>query len=162
MHILLRSLYCASAALLAALILSLPPGVSSAQDADPVDRGFEITRDPTELPGLIRDRQPDAIDTALVLTHQGGPRAVASCVAFDANGEQIGRAWVRVPSNGVRVLLASDVAAGGAFVGSLRCIARGHLVGSAFIIGPGLTGTTVHNALRDGQSRIRVQAVVAR
>ena len=146
---------------LAALLLALLPFGVPAQDFESGDDGFEIVRDATELPDIIRDQDPDLINTALVLTNQGGPRAVAYCVAFNAAGEKIGRAWVKVPANGLRIVLASDVTAGIDFVGSLRCIARGHLVGSAFIVGPGLTDATVNNAFHWGESRIRAQAVVS-
>ncbi len=146
---------------LATLLLALAPFSVPAQDFEAGDEGFEIVRDAAELPDIIRDRDPDVINTALVLTSQGGPRSVAYCVAFNAAGEKIGRAWVKVPANGLRIVLASDVSAGVDFVGSLRCVSRGHLVGSAFIVGPGLTDATVHNAFHWGESRIRAQAVVS-
>ena len=145
----------------AAFLLAMTPLLGFAQDFEAGDEGFEIVRDATELSDVIRDRDPDVINTALVLTNQGGPKSIAYCVAFNANGEKIGRAWVKIPANGLRIVLASDVTAGVDFVGSLRCVARGHLVGSAFIVGPGLTDATVHNAHHWGESRIRAQAVVS-
>jgi hypothetical protein len=146
-----------------ALLLAVAPCGGYSQDAsNEADQGVEITRDATELAGMLREQEADVVNTALVLTQQGGPATIARCVAFNANGEIVGRAWVKVPTNGVRVVLASDVTAGGDLVGSLRCHARGHLVGSAFVFGRGLTDAAVHNRLYDGESRIRAQAVVSR
>jgi hypothetical protein len=145
-------------ALAALLVMSLPFGVS-AQDTG--NDGVEIVRDATELRDIIRDHDPDVTNTALLLTNQGGPKSVARCVAFSANGEKIGRAWVRIPANGLRIVLASDVTAGVDFVGSIRCIARGDVVGTAFIVGPGLTDSSVHHSFSWGESRIRAQAVVS-
>ncbi len=143
---------------LAALLVLAAPFSASAQTSDD---GVEVMRDAAELRDIIRDHDPDTINTALVLTNQGGPATIARCVAFNAHGEKIGRAWVRLPANGLRIMLASDVAGGLDFVGSIRCHARGDVVGSAFIVGPGLTDATVHHSFTWNESRIRAQVVVS-
>ena len=133
-----------------------------AQDADD---GVEIMRNATDLNVLLRDRpeiEPDLLDTALVLTNQINKTAVATCVAFDAQGDALGRGWVKIPGRGVRILLASDLVNGFDFVGSIRCSARGEVFGSAFILGAGFSDTPVTNTYQWQQSRVHAQAVVSR
>lgn len=144
----------------AALILP----VFAEDEVTEVDPGVEIVRDATAISDLITRPadDPDFIDTALVLTDLGGRASVAYCAAFDQQGNAIGRVFTSIPGNGASVLLASDMAMGQDFVGKIKCRARGNVVGTAFIVGPGLTDTKVRSRHDRLGSRILVQAAVSR
>lgn len=145
----------------AVLFLAMTPLAGSAQQL--TGDGIEITRSATDLQDVLRDRpsDPNVLDTALILTNQNGKASKARCVAFNHSGNAVGRAWVRIPGNGMRIVLASDITLGGNFVGSVRCKARGHVVGSAFIIGAAFSDAQVKNATAWEQSRISAPVVVA-
>lgn len=147
---------------LIAVALALP--VLAEDELSEADPGIEIVRDATAVNDLLTrpadDR--DFVDTALVLTDQGGRPSVAYCAAFDHRGNAIGRVFTAIPGNGLSVLLASDMAMGQDFVGKIKCRTRGNVVGTAFIVGPGLTDTRVGNGHDRLGSRIVVQAAVSR
>lgn len=106
----------------------------------------EIERDAGELENLISDPiEPPGVETALVFSNPGdGPRVVV-CRARNAQGRPVGAAAVRVPGNGVRHLLASDLSGGMAFAGQVRCVSPRPLAASGFAAsGPRLTDVPVH------------------
>jgi len=105
------------------------------------DDGVEIVRDGIELRDelLPRDIDHDIADTALVFTNLGGRVSRVRCVAYDANGQPIGRAWLRVPALGVRFMLASDMANGSDFIGHAQCGALNAVRGTAVFLGGGVT-----------------------
>ncbi len=115
----------------------------------------EIARPIDQLPDELEPRpeDPDVADTALVFTNIYNRAARVRCVAFDKQGEAIGRTSTRIPPRGVRYVLASDMSDGEDFVGQVQCIPYGRIVGSAVFIGPGLTDVPVRTG-KIGKSRI--------
>lgn len=102
----------------------------------------EIERDYAELQPMLRPRPDiDTTDTALLFNNALRRTSVVYCVAYGANGQALGKVRVKVPGNGVRFILASDLSDGRDFVGSSRCRARGKIVPSAFIVGAGFSDT---------------------
>ena len=144
---------------LCALCITLASGAVLAQEAD---SGIEIMRDAVDLQALLKrpvNQPPNILNTALVLTNQIGAPARVNCVAYDQRGQAIGRAWTRVPGNGTRVMLASDISYGANFVGNIDCHSAGEVVGAAFIVGAAFSDTLVTTQGYRG-SHIRVQAAV--
>ncbi|NNL99121.1 MAG: hypothetical protein HKO62_00130 [Gammaproteobacteria bacterium] len=126
---------------LTTLLISGP--VASAQTADPV-ASVEVGRDADTLRDTLRPRPDrDIVDTALVFTNVRGRNTIMNCTAFGPQGGTVGRFRVRVPGNGLRFVLASDISNGGDFVGSARCLSIGDVAGSAFLLGPQLTDMRV-------------------
>ena len=70
-----------------------------------------------------------------------GWTALVRCVGFNHNGTPVGRIALKIPGNGLRFALASDLANGLDFIGSAACRSTAHVIPSAFVIGPGLTDT---------------------
>jgi hypothetical protein len=58
-------------------------------------------------------------------------------------------------------MLASDIAGGTDFVGTINCASRGHIVGSGFILGAAFSNTPVTNQFHFDRSAIRVQAAAS-
>ena len=115
----------------------------AAKDAPTIgDEGPEIERRAVELQQRLRDRRVDldSVATALVVNNTRWPWAIAG---YDDDGRFVGAARTRVPPNGLRFLLASDIAHGRDFVGSVICKASGRLLGSALLIGAELTDLRV-------------------
>ena len=110
-----------------------------AQEITAVEDGPEIVRDAATLVDVIRPRpeDPDVTDTVLIFTNQALTRSRVKCVAFEQNGNPVGRAWLRVPGLGLRYALASDVANGLDFVGHVRCFVGEGIVGSALLLAAG-------------------------
>ncbi len=158
LHSLKTSTYLAT---IAVFFLATLPLLASAQQL--TGDGIEITRNATDLTAVLRDHptDPNVLDTALILTNQTGTAARARCIAYGHGGQTIGRAWLKLPANGMRIVLASDITQGGNFVGSIRCKARGHVVGSAFILGAVFSAAQVNNATAWNESRISAPVVVA-
>jgi hypothetical protein len=128
--------------LIAAAIAWLSPPVASAQeDVAATIEWIEIDRDAVALQDelRVRDIDRDVADTALVFTNLGGLDARVRCVAFDRNGRPIGRAWVKLPSLGLRYVLASDISRNRDFIGHAQCGAPATVEGTAVFLGPGLT-----------------------
>ncbi len=136
---------------LCALLLPAPvrgDGLAAveAKDAPTIgDEGPEIERRAVELQQRLRDRRVDldSVDTALVFNNTRWPWAIVKCAGYDDDGRFVGAARTRVPPNGLRFLLASDIAHGRDFVGSVICRASGRLLGSSLLIGAELTDLRV-------------------
>ncbi len=122
--------------------------VSAAEDLPPE---VEIDRD-----SLARDLRPrpddDTVDTALVFTNLGTGHRVAKCIGFDEWGRAVGRVRFRIPSRGLRYVLASDLSQGADFVGRVNCKADGRVFGSGFLLGAQLTDVPALNHHRGFQS----------
>ncbi len=129
----------AGAALLA---LAVAPSAAAEDMLDTGDAGIEITRDAADLAHRLRPLPPqdaDVADTALVFTNESGSAARVRCVGFNKNGRAVGRAWVAIPSLGLRYLLASDLSYGRDFVGQVQCAAPVRIKGTAVLLGQNVT-----------------------
>jgi hypothetical protein len=133
-------------AILAAIPLLLLAPVAGAQDVSSEADGVEITRDADALRDELHPRpmDHDVADTALVFTNFANSAQRALCVAYDKNGQPVGRAWTRVPPLGLRYILASDLSDGADFVGHAQCGASRHLKATSVFLGPGITDLPVH------------------
>ena len=142
---------------LMAMALAAPVSAEETPTRDqPVLNEIEVTHSVNELEAVLR-RHPDidVTDTALVFNNALRRTTVVRCVAFGRNGRPLGRVRTKVPGNGLQFILASDLADGLDFIGSARCWARGRVVPSAFIVGPGMLTDTPAKATftgRDAQS----------
>jgi hypothetical protein len=115
----------------------------------------EIARDGGELAADLRsatDRDRDVADTALVFNNPGTGPAAVGCRGFDARGDYVGGAIVRIPARGLRYLRASDLSNGADFVGSAVCHSTSRLVAEAVLLAP--SGAT---NLRVQQRRLQVR-----
>ncbi len=100
---------------------------------------IEVKHNLNELEAVLRPRPDiDLTDTALVFNNALRHTTVVRCVAFGRNGHPLAKVRTIVPGNGLRFILASDLADGLDFIGSARCWARGKVVPSAFIVGPSM------------------------
>ncbi len=120
----------------------------------------EVSRPVDELPNDVEpnEEDPDSTDTALVFSNLGGERAWVKCVAFNMNGQPVGRTRTAIPALGVRYMRASDISNSVDFVGQVHCAPRGKVVGSTVFVGPGITDLPVRNG-HVGRSRIRFPLV---
>jgi hypothetical protein len=140
--------------------LLLAPAVA-AQSLASADIGSEIVRDADTLRDELRPRpvdEPDVADTALIFTNLSGNAARVLCVAFDRNGEPVGRRWLSVPKLGLRFVLASDFSDGRDFVGHAQCSVPARMKGSAIFLGPDITNLNVIQPWRAGRIRFPVVA----
>ena len=154
-----RSARWVAAIAVAGLIGAFVVPTASAQD---VNVARDIERDATSLKDRIEtppDPERDVADTAIVITNLGNHRGVALCAAFDYDGHPVGRARVRVPALGLRWLLASDISNDVDFIGSAHCFIRGHMLGTAIFLGPGITDLPVHQTNVAGAFRIVIPVV---
>ncbi len=104
----------------------------------------EVSRNADELQAVLRPHPDlDIVNTVLVFNNALRATAVVRCVAYGANGRPLGRVKVKIPGNGLRFILASDLANGRDFIGSARCSSVGKIIPSAFIVGRGLTDAPV-------------------
>ena len=141
----------AAAALFFTSLLGNPAYAKDAlKEALAADIGVEIVRDATELAAELRPRpiDHDVADTALIFTNFSSRDLPVYCVAFNKNGEPIGRRWVKLPALGLRYLLASDLSGGRDFVGHAQCSSQRHVRGSAIFLGPQLTDLPVQQGQR--------------
>ena len=121
----------------------------------------EVTRSADELQAVLRPHPDlDIVNTVLVFNNALRATTVVRCVAFGHNGRPLGRAKLKVPGNGLRFLLASDLANGRDFIGSAICKAKGKVVPSAFIVGRGLTDAKAKSRFDWPGTRMRFPAVV--
>jgi hypothetical protein len=129
------------------------------EELDAIDV-VEIDREIDALPDEIErtDDDPDLADTALVFTNMTRRGAGVKCVAYNKNGEPVGRTLTRIPPLGLRYVLASDMSNDTDFVGQVICSPHGKVVGSVVFIGPSLTDLPVRNG-KLGRSRIRFPLV---
>ena len=124
------------------LILVVELGLAASAVAEPslgdLTDAAEIERDPLELEALLADPvDPDFLDTVLVFHNSSTTTALVGCAAVSANGRGLGRGYVKIPGNGVRHLLASDLSNDVDFVGSAACRFRGgRVIPSAFVVAP--------------------------
>ena len=139
-----------------ALALSLSLSVRAQDDAVEV----EIDRDATQLSELLAGAphpKPEVgglLDSAMVITSVSGYETVARCHANDHNGKIAGRVRVRIPPNGVRFFLASDIIAERGFVGSVICTAAGFVLGTEVMFGVIDTAIDVEQDYRSGTTSI--------
>ncbi len=155
----IRSARWVAALAVAGLIGAFVVPTASAQDVNAVR---DIERDAASLKDRIEqppDPDRDVADTAIVITNLRRMFGVATCVAFDYDGNLVGRARVRVPALGLRWLLASDISDGADFIGSAHCYIQGHMLGSAIFLGPGITDLPVHQTNVAGAFRIAIPVV---
>ncbi|MBT8148452.1 MAG: hypothetical protein HKO71_07475 [Pseudomonadales bacterium] len=157
-----------STAALATLMLnsSVAAQTLASADAEPSEKnpGTEIVRPVEDLSAMIAAPRPDRdfINTAVVLTDAGGRPSVAYCVAYNQRGDAIGRGFSKIPGNGVRLVLASDLTYGRDFFGKIKCKSRDHVSGTAYIIGPDFSDTRVHNLRDRAGSVISVPVAISR
>lgn len=147
-------------------VLPLSSSLFAQIDALEADPGIEVSRDAVAVNDVLTRRpvDPDFINTAIVLTDSGARPSVTYCVAYNHQGQPIGRAHTKTPGNGVRVILASDLTHGLDFVGKVRCRSRDRVQGTAFIVGPGnnITDTAVKNLQDRAGSLISIPVAVSR
>ncbi len=104
----------------------------------------EVSRDADELRAALRPHPDlDIVNTVLAFNNAFPARTAVRCAAYGINGHPLGRVKVKIPGNGLRFILASDLANGRDFVGSARCSSVGKIIPSAFIVGRGLTDAPV-------------------
>jgi hypothetical protein len=107
----------------------------------------EIDRDADALRDEIRPRikDIDLIDTVLVFTNTQSRSRPVRCLAFNRGGEPVGRTLTRLPANGVRYILASDLSNGRDFVGHVVCNTVGLVLPTGILLGPEIenVGATV-------------------
>ena len=119
---------------------------------------IEIDRGATELSELLTGGphpKPEVgglLDSAMVITSVSGNETVAHCYANDHNGKIAGRVRLRIPANGVRFFLASDIIAERGFVGSVICTAPGFVIGTEVMFGVIDTSIDVEQDYRAGTS----------
>ena len=132
----------ALASLLATPILAV--SASQLMTAD----GPEIVRDAADLVDVVRPdiEDKDVTDTVLIFTNKTSARRPVKCIAFDKNGQAVGRAWLRVPGLGLRFAFASDIAHNLDFVGQVQCYVGADVVGSSLLLAGGqVTDLPVEN-----------------
>lgn len=121
--------------LIAAVLMLAPVGAAWGDD---VPEGVEVTRDAAELQEALHPPQDiDLTDTALVFTNPSEKPGFVTCAGLNANGQKVGRIWLRVPANGLRFVFASDLSDDVDFIGSARCRAWPQMIGSGFLLRPG-------------------------
>ncbi len=128
---------------------AVPPGVP------------EISRDPVDLAPDLRPIDEDVANTALVFTNWSGRDRAILCVAFNGNGEPIGRRAIKVPSNGTKYMLASDLAGNRDFVGNAQCTGDRRIHGTAVFLGAGFSDLPVANVEHRGDGRIRFPLIAS-
>jgi len=113
-----------------------------------------ISREVDTLPDDIEPKpeDPDSTDTALVFSNLARTDGAVHCVAYNKNGEAIGRSKTELPPLGLRYIRASDISNSEDFVGQVHCRSRSHVIGSVVFIGAGLTDLPARNH-RIGKSR---------
>ncbi len=125
-----------SSIFLSAALLLFVAGQSQAQVVEEVDIGREEVQLRVDITDAI-ERDVDVANTALVFNNTGRIATTVVCVAFDGNGDILGRGRTRIPSHGVKYLRASDLADGVDFIGSAVCKARGRVTATAIFLAPG-------------------------
>jgi hypothetical protein len=90
---------------------------------------------------LIEPPDPAApsLDTALVITNLRRSPAKVQLVGYDQSGSPVGRAMREVPGNGLVYVLASELTDANRFLGKVEAVGRGHLTGTAVLIGGPVT-----------------------
>ena len=148
--------------LLATVALAAIAAPAIAQDARALD--VDLSRDGIELREVLdRPVDEDIMDTALVFTNTGRIATRVVCKAFDDEGAAVGRTALKVPGLGLRFVLASDVANGADFLGSVQCSTQGRVLGSAFLLGVGgVTDLPARQGDSEGALRVRFPVVVTR
>lgn len=116
--------------------------------------------DPRPVPPIAPDT--DAFDTAIVLTSYQEDRQLVRCIAFDANGNPVGRTLTKVPGNGVRLLFASDLANDADFIGKVTCASRGDVAATAYLVGAVFSDLDVFNQTERSGSFIRIPLTFTR
>jgi len=138
----------------------LVPTLGSAQVAvAPELEEVEITRDAAALRTEIDVADRDLVDTALVFSNLGRNQARVACRASDADGNPVGRIYIRVPAGGLRYALASDLSNDQDFAGSVICRANPRVRGSAVLLAPlAMTDLSVQHLRRGSLIIIPVAA----
>jgi len=135
-----RIIYAAAILLVAILLLS--------QHA----KAQENTDTATRLRAAIdaESAQP-GINTVLVFTNLANAAAKVGMKAWDSEGEPAGSFELEVPANGLAFVLASDIVdqtEPHRFIGKVESRARGHLTGSAILVGGPVTDLPAINRVR--------------
>ncbi|MCF6355170.1 MAG: hypothetical protein L3J26_08740 [Candidatus Polarisedimenticolaceae bacterium] len=122
----------------------------------------EVTRGADELQAVLRPHPDlDVVNTVLVFNNVLSATVVVRCVAYGVNGRPLGKInKVKIPGNGLRFILASDLANGRDFVGSTLCHSEGKIVPAAFIAGRILTDTPAKTTHGWPGTKIRFPTVV--
>lgn len=123
------------------------PDVSHGQS----EEAIEINREAIDI--ARPHPQPPAIESVLVFTNRSVRARRIHSVAWNRNGDVVGRLATYVPSFGVRYMLASDF--GRSFLGSATCTSYGRVVASAFMLAPGLTNLPTETGSIDHAVRMR-------
>ena len=132
-------------------------GVSAANELPE----FDVDRDADALRDEIRPRPKDVdvADTVMVFTNTTGARRQVRCVAYDRTGAPIGRTRTRIPGNGVRYILASDLSNGRDFVGHAVCNTAGLVIPSALLLGPEIENLNTRIERFEGATRLRFPVI---
>ena len=124
---------------------------------------YEIDRNVVEMNDRIdRPEDYDIFDSAILFSSYDRDNRVVHCIAYDARGERIGRAKTTVPANGVKLMLASDVARQIDFLGKITCRSRGQIHGSAYLVGPVFSDLEVSTVSDRAGSTIRIPVALNR
>ena len=144
-------------------IVASPVGAYAASITAAEDLGIEITRDAESLRDYINTHPVDVdrVNTALIFTNVSQRKLRVGCVAYNQHGRAIDRGWVAVAPNGMRFILASEVAGGRDFVGNVKCKSGGRVIGSAVLLAPGLTDLPVEQHQHEGNSHLRFPIIAA-
>ena len=149
-----------------ALVLLVATG-AAAQEAtsgsSPDGDRTQIERPAAELSDFIDRRHDDRdiVDTAMVFTNAGDP-SIVRCLARSGDGREVGRTWLKVPRQGLRFILASDIAHGVDFIGSVACSTHARVTGSALLVGAELTDLPTHRVALGGAVRLSFPLVITR
>jgi len=124
---------------------------------------YEVDRNAAELNDRVkRPDDTDIFDTAILFSSYDRDPGVVHCVAFNARGERIGRARTKVPSNGVKLMFASDISKQFDFLGKVTCRSRGQIHGSAYLLGPVFSDLEASTVSDRAGSTIRVPVALNR
>lgn len=125
---------------------------------------LEVDRSLAELDRGLAERHPDSdiFNTAIVFTSYQNSVQLVRCAGFDANGNLVGRTRTRVPADGARLILSSDISNGTDYLGKISCASRGDVFGSAFLLGPEFNDLPVINDSDRAGSFIRVPVSLSR
>jgi hypothetical protein len=146
-----------------AAVMTLPATVHAASIAAAEDLGAEITRDAESLRDYVSTHPVDVdrVNTALIFTNVSQRKLRVGCVAYNQHGTPIDRGWIAVAPNGMRFVLASEVAGGRDFVGNVKCKSGGRVIGSAVLLAPGLTDLPVEQHEHEGNTHLRFPVIAA-
>ncbi|MFQ5667653.1 MAG: hypothetical protein ACE5I7_14670 [Candidatus Binatia bacterium] len=120
------------------------------------------TADPTLALRQAIENNPatPGVDTALVFTNLGRTASKVKMEAYDSDGNPAGSKQLDVPANGIAYVFASgfaDPTTTDHFVGKVEATGRGHLTGTAVLVGDLVTDLPVIVKVR----RLRTNAALS-